>query len=316
MLAAEQALGNCTWGKIMQAGNPSSTSGMLYAAATEFSAQWFVVRITSDPDDPERTPRVDAGWARQMIETYGRENPWVMSSILGMFPPTALNTLIGPDEVREAMKRHIRPQQYEFSQKRLGIDAARFGDDKWVLFPRQGLAAFKPIDMRNPRAHDVAGRVMGARAKWGQEVEFFDGTGGYASGAIDACIQLGCSPVEVQFSGKADDPRYFNKRAEMWFRMAEWIKRGGALPNVPDLVAELTVPTYYYQNGKFRLEEKDQIKLRLKRSPNYADALACTFAWGELPSSTYPGLNGLPIAAGAGKVKSDEDPYSDEAMAR
>jgi len=70
----------------------------------------------------------------------------------------------------------------------------------------------------------------------------------------------------------------------MWFLMAEWIKRGGALPNVPELVKELTTIQYTFQNGKFKLEEKQQLKDRIGFSPDYADALALTFAIPDQPA--------------------------------
>jgi hypothetical protein len=103
---------------------------------------------------------------------------------------------------------------------------------------------------------------------------------------IDSLIQNGLSPVPVQFAGKPDDLRYRNKRAEMWFRMAEWVKRGGALPDDPMLAKELAGARFTFHNGKFLIEEKDQIKERLKFSPDRADALACTFFMEDMPSMT------------------------------
>jgi hypothetical protein len=66
------------------------------------------------------------------------------------------------------------------------------------------------------------------------------------------------------------------------------VKTGCALPNVPQLVRELTAPTYEFRNGKFRLEETEQIKARLGFSPDIADALALTFAM-PLPPRRGPG---------------------------
>lgn len=305
--AAEQTLSNCKWGKILQAGNPSSLDGVLYAAATQFRHLWHVVIITGDPDDPNRSPRIDINWAREQIKAYGRDNPWVMSSILGKFPPASINTLLGPDEVAVAMGRHLRQDVYEFSQKRLGVDVARFGDDRTVIFPRQGLAAFKPAEMRGARTNDIAARVAAAKFTWKSEMELVDGTGGYGAGVIDALLQSGHSPIEVQFSGKAIDPRYLNKRAEMWFEMADWVKRGGALPSIPELQKELVAPTYTFVGGKFQLESKDQIKSRLKFSPDMADALALTFALPEMPAmSNHPLMQQM-----AGKLISEYDPYAE-----
>lgn len=300
--AAEQSLSNCIFGKIMQAGNPTSHDGILYAAATTLRHLWYIIRITGDPDDPDRSPRIDANWARQQIKLYGRDNPWVMALILGLFPPSSINTLLGPDEVTEAMHRHLSSDKYDFSQKRLGVDVARFGDDRTVIFPRQGLAAFKPVEMRGARSNEIAARVAAGIVKFGSEFEAVDGTGGYGSGVIDALMQSGYSPLEVHFSGKPIDSRYFNKRAEMWFEMSRWVKRGGALPNIPQLSRELTAPTYTFKDGKFLLESKEQIKKRLGFSPDMADALGLTFSLPEMPRSN-------PLIQEKSKLLSDFDPF-------
>jgi phage terminase large subunit len=133
--AAEQALSNCTFGKIVQAGNPISQEGMLYAAASSLRHLWHIIRVTRDPDDPQRSPRIDLEWAKTQIETYGRDNPWVASYILGQFPTQAFNALLTVEEVEAAMHRHLRDDAFSWAQKRIGVDVARFGDDRTVLFP-------------------------------------------------------------------------------------------------------------------------------------------------------------------------------------
>jgi hypothetical protein len=72
--------------------------------------------------------------------------------------------------------------------------------------------------------------------------------------------------------------------------MSEWVKRGGALPNVAELIAELTTPTYTFKNGKFLMEEKEHVKLRLGRSPDLADALAVTFGMVDMPAAVRRGM--------------------------
>lgn len=302
--AAEQAFNSASWMKIMQAGNPTSRDGILYAASTNLRHLWHVIRITGDPEDPKRSPRIDLALAEEQIKTYGRDDPWVMAYILGLFPPGSINTLFDADQVASAMARHLTIDQYDFSQKRLGVDVARFGDDRTVIFPRQGLAAFRPVEMRGARTQDIAARVAEAKLKWNSHLELIDGTGGFGSGVIDCLLQAGHSPLEVHFSGKAVDPRYLNKRAEMWFEMSNWIKRGASIPNIPTLAKELTTPTYTFSNGKFQLESKEQIKARLKFSPDLADALALTFALPEMPRDLM-----LPGSSKPGKVLTEFDPY-------
>jgi len=304
---AEQIFtGGCVNGLVAQAGNPTSTDGLLYDSCVNNRELTTVVTITADPDDPKRTSRVDKDHAAEMIKKHGRSNPWVMATILGEFPDGSMNTLLSLKEVEDSMKRGLREQDYSFAQKRLGVDVARFGDDRTVLFPRQGLRSFKPVEIRNARTNEIAARVVQAKAKWGSEMEFVDDTGGYGSGVVDSLLQAGVTATPVNFASKAIDPRYLNKRAEIWFNMAEWIKRGGCLPDIPELVRELTAPTYYFQNGKFQIEPKEQIKERLGASPDLADALALTFALPEMPSSqtlfSIPGVKK--------NFKSEYDPFA------
>lgn len=286
MVAADAALGSGIESKIIIAGNPTRLEGPLYRACTKARRLWEVVDITGDPDDPHRAPRVSIDWARDAIEQWGgRNNPWVMANVLGQFPPSSINALLGPDDVRHAMSVRYRQGVYAHSQKRIGVDVAREGNDMTVLMPRQGMRAFVPIMMRNADAPHVASRLIAGKDKWGSEMELVDATGGWGGAVCDFLVQAGATPIPIKFSSKADDDRFLNKRAEMWWRMAEWVKKGGWLPDIPQLAAELTAPTYTHINGRFALEEKKIIKKRLGFSPDIADALALTFALPDMPAS-------------------------------
>ena len=246
-----------------------------------------------------------------MVNVLGQFPPSSLNSLLGQFPPSSLNSLLGPEEVQAAMKRRLLTTEYDWAQKRLGVDVARFGDDRTVLFPRQGRASFRPRVMRHERGSAVstviATAVLQAKATWGSEMEIVDATGGWAAGAVDVLSTGGTHPITVQFHAPADDPRFANRRAEMWFAMSEWIKRGAALPPLPELVAELSTPTYMFNNGRFQLEPKDAIKKRLGRSPDLADALALTFGLPDMPSATARGS----LRQEPGHAVIDFDPFRD-----
>lgn len=278
MAAAEAGLSTGIEGHIVQAGNPTHLDGPLYRACTRERSLWHVIEISGDPDDPNRSQRVSAEWAQQQIAKYGRDNPWVLVNVFGRFPPGSLNTLIGPDEVEAAMKRCYRENDIEHAPRILGVDVARFGDDSSVVFPRQGLVAFQPLQYRNLDTMAGAGAVARKWGDWNADACFVDDSGGYGAGWIDALRQLGRNPIGVQFSAKPDDPRYFNKRAEMYFNLVNWIRDGGQLPLVPELTAALSQTTYSFRGDRLLLEDKAQIKDRLGYSPDHADALALTWA--------------------------------------
>ena len=91
---------------------------------------------------------------------------------------------------------------------------------------------------------------------------------------------LGHEVIEVPFGGKSSDPQYLNKRSEMWFVMAGWLKDGGAIPDLPELKQDLAGPVFHYDTaGRKCLETKDDMKKRGISSPDIGDALALTFAY-------------------------------------
>jgi hypothetical protein len=230
----------------------------------------------------------------------------VKSYILGEFPPASINALLGVEEVERAMSRHYREPDYADGQKRLGVDVARFGDDRTVIFPRQGIAAFRPVIMRTARTTEIAARVAKGFNDWNAELILIDDTGHWGHGAVDGLVTSGYPVLPIIASDPAIDKRYKNRRAEMWLEMAKWIKAGGALPKIPELVRELTAPTYTFVAGKFVLEEKDQIKQRIGNSPDLADGLAQTFAIPDVPGRLMAQLRGTSHTA------HQFDPYAQE----
>lgn len=287
MVSAEAALSSCKEGHIVQAGNPTHLTGPLYRASKdrkENGGRWLVIEITGDPDDPRRSPRVKAEWAREQIKTYGKDNPWVLVNVFGRFPPASINALIGEDEVRAAMKRYYRPYDIGPQAKILGIDVARQGDDASVIARRQGPQMENMLRYRNVE-NGVIGASIANRV-WNEfdaDACFVDATGGMGFTWVDQLAVLGKSPVPVQFSWAASSPeRYANKRAEIYFRFVEWIKQGGALPpedidGSAQLLRALVGTTYSFKNDKMLLEDKDSIKARIGFSPDEADACALTF---------------------------------------
>lgn len=283
MAAAEAGLSTGVECRLLQAGNPTTLDGPLYRACTSERHLWTLFEVTGDPDDPKRSPRISLEWAREQIQKYGKDNPWVLVNVFGQFPPSSINVLLGPDECSAAIARVLPVDHYESEARLIGVDVARFGDDRTVIFQRQGRWTGEPIIMRNARTHVIAARAAKLWDEWDADACFVDDTGGWGGGVIDSLIQHNRSPTPVNSSGSPIDDRYLNKRAEMWFEMAEWLKSGGKIPQAAELTAELTAPTYQFLRGKFRLEDKDLIKDRLGFSPDIADALALTFAYPVRP---------------------------------
>lgn len=309
MAAAEAGLANTTGGNeahIVIAGNPTHLEGPLYRAATSERHLWKVVEITADPDDPNRTPRVSAQWASEQIEKWGRDNPWVLVNVFGRFPPASINALIGPDEVRAAMQRTIAAHEIKELPKILGVDVAREGMDASVIYKRQGRVAFPPIEMRNVDGIHGAGRTSQEWGDWDADACFLDNTGGFGASWIDQLRVLQRNPTPVHFAGKPTNERYVNKRSEMLFEAAQWVKDGGCLPDDPMLLGEMVASEYFFRGDKIAVIDKDQVKAKIGRSPDHFDALALTFAYPVAPRDFQGNRPGATVSM----HQQDYDPYS------
>lgn len=195
------------------------------------------------------------------------------------FTAEADDVLISISEVLAACGKKYPESELRCSPRIIGVDPARFGNDRSVIVCRKGLQMLEPFVFHKMDNMTLAGHVAEQIESFRPDAVFIDS--GCGGGVIDRLRQLGFSVCEVNFGGAAAKPlQYANKRAEMWGNMADWIRGGGALPNLPELKSDLCQPRYDFDPmGKLRLESKEKIKSRCGKSPDLADALALTFAF-------------------------------------
>lgn len=217
------------------------------------------------------------------------------------------DVLLRLDAVVAAQRRTVHPSAYQQAPKVLGVDVARYGGDLSVLFPRQGCAAFNPRVLKGLETMALAASVAQFIDAWKPDATFLD-IGGVGAGTYDRLRQLGFNVLPVDFGSAALNQRFENKRAEMWWTMADWVKGEACLPDVQRVQLDLCAPRYTYANkrGRLQLESKDDIRARGLPSPDYGDALACTFAF---PVAHQDALGSLGSEA-ARTVEHEYDPYS------
>ncbi len=196
------------------------------------------------------------------------------------FAASSDNTLITIDVANRAKGKHLTEDKYRGAPRIIGVDVARYGDDRSVIQKRQGLYAQEPRIYRGMDNMTLAGVVLREVDEFSADAVFIDA--GRGEGVIDRLRQLGRDNIiEVNFGGRAsDNVRYANKRTEMWFGIQEWLEMGGALPPNQELIQSLVVPTYSFDAAnRHILEKKEDMKKRVGFSPDPGDALALTFAF-------------------------------------
>jgi hypothetical protein len=268
-------------------GNPTRNTGRFRECFGKNKHRWIHRQI-----DSRTTKRASKAKIQQWIDDYGEDHDFVRVRVKGEFPRAGSMQLIPSDVVDEARKRVCEALTNEAVV--LGVDVARYGDDQSVIAIRQGRDAKsrKWRRYRGVSTMNLASEVAMVAQMYRADAIFVDGTG-IGAGVVDRLEQLklphGCSVYEINFGGKADatwvgdDSHMANKSAEMWWNMANWLKRG-AIPDEQEIEDDLIGRQYgYNRDNAITLEKKDDMKERGLSSPDNADALALTFAYAIAP---------------------------------
>lgn len=264
-------------------GNGTRNSGRFYQCFNEQKKYWKTWNI-----DSRTCKAANKKYLDQLIETYGgEEQDQSRVRVLGQFPKTATRQLISTEKVDEAQKFECEPDSYQYMPKVMGVDIARFGENSTTICIRQGRKVYDierlpKMDLMATAAH-VAERIRDERPLQ----VFVDGSG-IGAGVVDRLRQLNFSVVDVNGGNSSMNPRFLNKRAEMWWEMKEHIETGQMeLPKDAQLKRELTCVEYdYTDKGRIRLDRKSDIFEEYGFSPDSADSLAMTYAY---PVMDYDG---------------------------
>lgn len=174
----------------------------------------------------------------------------------------------------------------------LGVDPAGSGGDRFAVAFRRGDKILKVMH-RNKLEHDEAvawlaslideyspNRMNVDRGSIGQNIisSLRNLNRKYAD--IVRGIDFGGTSRAKQANPKRAGP--WNRRAEMYGELKDWMLAGGAVPDDDDLASDLSSPKQKWRaNNDWLLESKSDMKARGVRSPDLADACALTFATRE-----------------------------------
>ena len=271
------------WGKIDGAmstrgamwicfGNPTRNNGRFYECFNKYRNFWITRQIDS------RTCRhADKAWVEKFVAQFGHDSDKMKSQIMGQFPSISTTQFISTEAVEKCMKHEA--EGWELQPKLMGVDIARYGENSTVICMRQGRKVF-PMEILPKQDLMKTAHVVAEIIKRERPLQVFVDGGGMGAGVVDRLRQLNFSVVDVNGGNASMNPRFLNKRAEMWEEMKEFIVNLCELPPDQTLRDELTVVEYgYTDRGRIRLERKEDIMADHGFSPDRADALAMTFAY-------------------------------------
>lgn len=245
----------------------------------------------------ERIPQSRANEGEGDFEwegAYYRPNDLFRIKVLGMFPRVSEDVLIPYEWVALANERWEQLRAEGFEPRKsclLGVDVAGMGRDASVLIPRYGNYVPEIIEHQSAGVADhmhVAGLVV-PFLKDAKARAFVD-TIGEGAGVYSRLIELGYkNATSAKYSERASELTdvtgqytFANMRAYLYWALRDWLDPKNnfqpALPPSERLMEEATNTKWRFtSSGDIAIEPKEDIKKRIKRSPDYMDALANTF---------------------------------------
>jgi hypothetical protein len=266
-------------------GNPTRNTGRFSQCFKKLRKYWLTYEV-----DARTSNRTDKKKHAQWAEQYGEDSDFFRVRVKGQEPRTGVKQYIGDELVEKALGKQIHISNYYNRPKILGVDIARFGDDRTVFIKRQGLAMYGMQKFRGLKTQDTAGRIADIIRQWEPDMVFLD-MGNIGASVYDILEGWGFKDVitGIWFQNTATDKAtYFNIRVEMIGKLKEWLENGGCLPEDTELRDDFTGPEIGFSNKEqFQLEGAKDMKARGLDSPDCLFAAGLTFAYPVMGKANY-----------------------------
>ena len=262
--------------KFLAIGNPiSSTDDFGRCFKSPF---WQKIHIScfDSPNiigEKEIAGLVTQKWIDERKEDWGEDSPLWQSRVLGNFPEDVEGTLISLSKMQEAVAKEVEPTGKSYK----GVDIARYGEDSTVIIDISDNNVIKAVEeLKKQDTMAVAGKIVATNRELKADAIGIDiiGIGG---GVYDRLREQGLPVIAVNVAeASRDKTKFASLRDELWWDMRELFVKGEiSIQDKGRLVADLSDIRYSFTSkGQIKVESKEDMRRRGKRSPDFADALA------------------------------------------
>lgn len=236
--------------------------------------------------------RISREWAEARRRQWGETSPVYRNRVLGEFAEEE-DGIIPLSWIEAAVDRWLEwrdaGRQIRGRQTAVGVDVGGgMGGDATVLARRAGdIVTTLDVYSRGDEMM-TAGRVVGALEAGG--VAVVDGIG-IGAGVVARLKEQGrevrsfIAGARSEATDRSGELGFENRRAEAWWGMRERLDPSTGsrvcLPDDDELVGELAAPRWKpTSRGRVLVESKDEIRRRIGRSTDRADAVVMAFANG------------------------------------
>lgn len=284
--------------KLLMCGNPNRLEGVFYDSHHNDRDKFKTHKVSSM--DSKRTSKENID---MLLQKYGQDSDVARVRILGEFPKGALDSLISMETVELACKSSIPTKLIEQATVlHVGVDVARFGDDKTVLTPRMCCKLMDIKKYSKKATTETTGYVLQLCKTYMKKYKNLkkcrikvddSGVGGGVTDQLKEIISAEKLPYEVipvNNGSSATDSYYENLGAQIWGYMRSLFEENFSndmqgkgevvidLPSNDELIKQFSNRKYKMTSkGKIMLEKKEDMKKRGVSSPDVADSVALAF---------------------------------------
>lgn len=169
----------------------------------------------------------------------------------------------------------------------IGVDPSRGGKDSTVLIPRYADYVPEVIEIPGKKVPDGPTGAAHILKHHSDDAKVVIDVIGIGSSVYDSAKDmLPCAAFNASGKSRRTDKskkfKFVNKRAEAYWLLREMLDPSSeyeiALPDSNKLRQELCAPKFKVVKSGIQIEDKDDIKKRIGRSPDIADAITYAFA--------------------------------------
>lgn len=261
---------------------PGETSGRFYDIQTRRPGtdDWWTRHVTLA--EAVAAGRISQEWADQRRKQWGETSAIYQNRVLGEFADSGEDSVIPLSWVEKSNERWATCEGKGEGKLTYGVDPARYGEDKTAIARKVGKVLERIEYHTKEDTMQTTGRVTSAVD---QTVPVAVDVGGLGAGVVDRLRELkynvravnaGESATMKDSSGEVG---FVNMRSQLWWMMREALDPENpdaiALPPDDILTGDLTAPGWKYTSkGKIQVETKDEVRARIGRSTDGADAFA------------------------------------------
>lgn len=221
-------------------------------------------------------------WVEDKRRKWGEDDPRWYGRVLGKIPPTSINNVFSQDMIDHMLRRIPVGHTHNAG---VSLDVAGEGTDENVLYGGKNGVVSKSLCKTNQSPGQNSINVLDGLKEIRGNFAIID-CDGLGIGVWQEIMNRdearryhiikfhGCSTMKALEPKSKEKQQYHNLRAKAHFMARQRAMDGlASIPDDPELIEDLLEVKYFENSrGMIQIEDKDDIKERLGRSPNKGDS--------------------------------------------